>query len=195
MAGSLVDSGVRNLILIGRSGVADPQAREAVDALRARGAQVLADAVDVTSRTALADLLAKAEAELPPLRGILHGAMVLDDALLADQDGQRFTRVVAPKLLGAWNLYELTSHLDLDAFVLFSSATSMVGNPGQANYAAANAFLDHFAEALRARGQRVLALNWGRSPMSATWRATPASPARSPRAACAISRHARRSRR
>jgi acyl carrier protein len=92
---------------------------------------------------------------------VVHGAMVLDDALLTDLDEERLTRVFAPKALGALHLHELTADLPLDAFVLFSSATSMIGNVGQANYAAANAFLDHLAAARHARGLPALAVNLG----------------------------------
>jgi NADPH:quinone reductase-like Zn-dependent oxidoreductase/NADP-dependent 3-hydroxy acid dehydrogenase YdfG/aryl carrier-like protein len=161
MADALADAGVRSLVLIGRSGVRDDATRARIASLRERGVEVLADAVDVTSRPALEALFARIERELPPLRGVLHAAMLLDDALLTDMDEARLERVIAPKAVGAWHLHELTADMPLDAFVLFSSATSMVGNIGQSNYAAANAFLDHLAETRRARGQRALAVNWG----------------------------------
>ncbi|WP_280275283.1 type I polyketide synthase [Nocardia wallacei] len=161
MADRLADLGVRSLALVGRSGVSGDQAAARVAELRQRGVRVLAEAVDVGSRTEVVALLAGIERELPPLRGILHCAMVLDDARLADMDRDRIARVLAPKAFGAWHLDELTAHLPLAAFVLFSSATSMVGNRGQANYAVANTFLDHLAQARHAGGRRVLAVNWG----------------------------------
>ncbi|MFQ6396367.1 SDR family NAD(P)-dependent oxidoreductase [Nocardia sp. KC 131] len=161
MADRLATAGVRHLVLIGRSGVSTEVAAARVADLRARGVQVLAEAVDVGSRTALAALLDRIADELPPLRGVLHCAMVLDDALITDMDRDRVTNVLAPKAFGAWHLHELTAHLPLAAFVLFSSATSMVGNRGQANYAVANAFLDHLAQARHAAGQPVLTVNWG----------------------------------
>lgn len=161
MAGALADAGVRDLVLVGRSGVRDEAARARVEALRARGVRVLAEAVDVTSRGEVEELLARVERELPPLRGVLHCAMVLDDALLTDVDETRLAKVVGPKALGAWHLHDLTAHLPLDAFVLFSSATSMIGNIGQASYGAANAFLDHLAAARHAHGLRALSVNLG----------------------------------
>ncbi|MEU7768672.1 SDR family NAD(P)-dependent oxidoreductase [Nocardia sp. NPDC049190] len=161
MADRLVDAGVRHLVLVGRSGASSEVAASRVAELRLRGVQVVAEAVDIASRAAVAALLSRIEDELPPLRGVLHCAMVLDDALITDMDRDRVTNVVAPKAFGAWYLHELTARLPLEAFVLFSSATSMVGNRGQANYAVANAFLDHLAQVRLAAGQRVLTVNWG----------------------------------
>lgn len=156
MGEALADTGVRRLALVGRSGVKDP-AR--VEALRARGVEVLAEAVDVTSRAALESLLDRIGRD--ELRGVLHCAMVLDDALITELDAGRLERVFAPKAVAARHLHELTADLNLDAFVLFSSATSMVGNRGQASYAAANAYLDHLAELRRAQGLPALAVNLG----------------------------------
>jgi NAD(P)-dependent dehydrogenase (short-subunit alcohol dehydrogenase family) len=161
MAEHLVDAGLQHLVLVGRSGVSDEQTAAKVADLRSRGAHVDVEAADISSRATVAALLERIDRELPPLRGVLHCAMVLDDALLTDLDQTRLTKVLAPKAFGAWHLHELTAHLPLEAFVLFSSATSMVANRGQANYAIANAFLDHLAQARAARGQRVLTVNWG----------------------------------
>jgi aryl carrier-like protein len=87
--------------------------------------------------------------------------MALDDALITEMDEERLHRVIRPKALGAWYLHELTAELPVRAFVLFSSATSMIGNTGQANYGAANAYLDHLAEYRKAQGLPALAVNWG----------------------------------
>lgn len=161
MAESLADAGAGHLVLVGRSGVPGEAAAERVETLRARGVHVHTAAVDVTSREQVRELLDHITAEMPPLRGVLHSVMVLDDAVLTGMTPQRWSSVVEPKALGAWNLHELTEAIPLDAFVLFSSATSFVGNVGQANYAAANAYLDHLADALRRRGRPALAINWG----------------------------------
>ncbi|SCL17020.1 type I polyketide synthase [Micromonospora inyonensis] len=161
MAESLANGGARHLVLVGRRGVPDDQTAQRIDRLRAGGIEVVVDSVDVTSRDQVKALLDRIADRLPPLRGVLHSVMVLDDALLAGMTEQRLQRVLRPKILGAWHLHELTRDLPLEAFVLFSSATSFVGNVGQANYAAANAFLDHFAAALRAEGRPALAVNWG----------------------------------
>lgn len=161
MAEHLVDIGVRHLVLVGRCGVPDEHSAAAIDNLRLRGAHVEIEAADISSRATVAALLDRIERQLPPLRGVLHCAMVLDDALATDLNRERIAKVLAPKAFGAWHLHELTAHLPLEAFVLFSSATSMIGNRGQANYAMANGFLDHLAQARAARGQRVLTVNWG----------------------------------
>ncbi|MEU1523752.1 SDR family NAD(P)-dependent oxidoreductase [Nocardia rhamnosiphila] len=161
MAEALAASGVRSLVLLGRSGIGGEEQAARVEALRDRGIQVTVEAADVSARAELAAVLHRIEDRLPPLRGVLHCAMVLDDALLADLDAERVRRVLAAKAFGAQHLDELTAGLPLEAFVLFSSATSMVGNRGQGNYAVANAFLDQLAHTRRARGQVALSVNWG----------------------------------
>jgi len=98
---------------------------------------------------------------MPPVRGIVHAAGIVDDGLLAQQSWPRFEKVLAPKLRGAWNLHTQTRDLDLDFFVLFSSMVSLFGAPGQGNYAAANAFLDGLAHHRRSQGLPALSLNWG----------------------------------
>jgi myxalamid-type polyketide synthase MxaB len=92
---------------------------------------------------------------------VIHAAGVLDDGLLLQQTTERFARVLAPKVQGAWNLHTLTRHLPLDFFVVFSSATSLFGNAGQGNHAAANVFLDALAHQRRRLGLPALSLNWG----------------------------------
>ena len=89
---------------------------------------------------------------MPPLRGIVHSAGVLDDDTLLKLNWERFSKVMAPKIDGSWNLYQLTKNLRLDFFVLFSSLASVFGNAGQGNYAAANAFLDALAHHRRNLG-------------------------------------------
>ncbi|TWP53885.1 amino acid adenylation domain-containing protein [Lentzea tibetensis] len=161
LACRLADAGVRHLVLVGRSGVPGPEAGEAVERLREGGVQVLAEAVDVTSASQVDTLIARIDRELPPLRGVLHCAMVIDDDPFTELDERRFREVLGPKVCGTWNLDRATADHDLDAFVLFSSTTSLLGNAGQANYAAANAFLDQFADYRAALGRPVLTVNWG----------------------------------
>jgi acyl carrier protein len=98
---------------------------------------------------------------MPPLRGVVHAAGVLDDAVLEHQDWSRFGRVLGPKVLGGWILHELTRTLPLEFFVLFSSGASLIGSPGQGNHAAANAFLDALAHHRRGLGLPALSINWG----------------------------------
>jgi acetylornithine/succinyldiaminopimelate/putrescine aminotransferase/NADPH:quinone reductase-like Zn-dependent oxidoreductase/predicted amino acid dehydrogenase/acyl carrier protein len=160
VAGWLVEQGGRNLILVGRRG-ADETSRPKVNALEKAGARVAVAKADVADAQQLATAVAEAGRDLPPLRGVVHAAGVLDDGLLVNLDRQRFDRVLAPKVQGAWNLHTLTRDQPLDFFVLFSSVASAIGSPGQGNYAAANAFLDALAHQRRALGLPCLTINWG----------------------------------
>jgi acyl carrier protein len=132
-----------------------------IDALRGGGTNVVAEAVDVSDESALSDLLSRIRADGPPLRGILHLAGILDNAALGQQDVDRFARVFAPKVRGAWLLDRLTRCDPLDLFVVFSSIASMLGAAGQSNHAAANAVLDLLAHERRERGLHGLSINWG----------------------------------
>jgi acyl transferase domain-containing protein/acyl carrier protein len=157
----LVERGARHLVLVGRRGAHTPEAREAVAALEALGARVIVAAADVASEHDLAGVLVDIDRTGPPLRGVLHAAMVLEDALLLNLDRDLLQRVLAPKVSGAWNLHRLTAERPLDFFVLFSSLSSVFGHAGQGNYAAANAFLDALAWHRHARGLPALTVNWG----------------------------------
>ena len=116
---------------------------------------------DISKEADVRALLEQIAATMPPLCGIFHAAGVLDDGLLPHLDAARLRRVMASKADGAWLLHQLTTHHELDLFVLFSSATSVLGAPGQANYAAANAFLDGLAHYRRRQGLPALSINWG----------------------------------
>ncbi|MBI9089234.1 MAG: KR domain-containing protein [Desulfobacterium sp.] len=99
--------------------------------------------------------------EMPPLGGVVHAAGLVDDALLIRQDPERMTRVLVPKVAGAWNLHRLTRGLDLDFMVFFSSMASLLGNAGQAGYGAANGFMDGLAHFRKQEGLPCLSINWG----------------------------------
>ena len=157
----MVERGARHLVLIGRQGATTPAQREAVRSLEAGGAEVLVARADVSRRAELAAALADARARMPPLRGVIHAAGALDDALLLQQDLARFRRVAAPKIAGALHLDALTRGDPIDFFVLYASAASLLGSPGQGNYAAANAFLDALAHHRRALGLPALSVDWG----------------------------------
>ena len=157
----LVERGARHLTLVGRSGTANEGAREAVARLRARGAQVRVESLDIADREAAEKLFADLALTMPPLAGVMHAAMVLDDAIIANMDGERLLKVLRPKIAGAENLDRLTRPLSLDYFVLFSSATAVIGNPGQGAYVAANGFLEGLARQRKLAGFPALAVSWG----------------------------------
>ncbi len=161
LASWMVDQGARNLVLSGRSGVHSPQAELTVARLKRRGARVEVIKADVGREGDVAELIKFVDSNMPPLRGVFHAAMVLDDAFVLQLNDRRFLSVVEPKAYGAWNLHQQTKSRQLDHFVLFSSLASVVGNIGQANYSAANAFLDGLAHYRRALGLPGLAVNWG----------------------------------
>ncbi|MFT7691649.1 MAG: acyl transferase domain-containing protein/acyl carrier protein [Candidatus Latescibacterota bacterium] len=152
--------GVRCLALAGRT-PPDDETRARIGELEAQGATIAVLQTDVADGGQVAQLVEYIEAELPPVRGVIHAAGLLDDGVLAAQTPERFARVMEPKVQGAWNLHEHTVHWSLDFFVLFSSATALLGSPGQANYAAANAFLDALAVYRRARDLPALSISWG----------------------------------
>ncbi|WP_426410337.1 SDR family NAD(P)-dependent oxidoreductase [Bradyrhizobium ganzhouense] len=152
--------GVRHLLLTSRRGMATPGASELVAELKALGAQTVEVAsCDVSDRAALGAVLSAIAPERP-LTGVFHLAATLDDGIVPALNVERLERVLRPKLDGAWHLHELTADLDLAAFVLFSSVAAL-GSPGQANYAAANAFLDALAAERRHRGLAGQSLLWG----------------------------------
>jgi acyl transferase domain-containing protein/acyl carrier protein len=159
VAQHLVEQGARHLVLAGRSsGTAES---EAALQLKVTGASVQVVRADVARAEDVARLIELCQADVP-LRGIVHAAGVLDDGVVEEQNAERFARVMAPKVRGAWNLHTQTQGLPLDFFVCFSSMASLLGSPGQSNYAAANAFLDGLAHYRRARRLPGLSINWGR---------------------------------
>jgi NADP-dependent 3-hydroxy acid dehydrogenase YdfG len=157
----MVVQGARNLVLVSRRGE-DAAATEAIARLRERGATVVVRGGDVTRANDVERIIAEIDAStMPPLRGVIHAAGLLDDATIATLDGARFDRVAAPKIVGAWNLHAATTRHALDFFVLFSSVSAFIGSSGQASYAAANASLDALAEHRRAQGKPAISIGWG----------------------------------
>jgi acyl carrier protein/NADP-dependent 3-hydroxy acid dehydrogenase YdfG len=152
----MVNKGVRHLILVGRSKPSQA-AQETIRQLEQVGANVHVVQADVSNRDDVARII---ESKIP-LRGIIHAAGILDDGVLIEQSWERFERVMAPKIEGAWNLHLETQNYPLDFFILFSSAASLVGSAGQANYCAANAFLDALAYYRRSLGLPGTSINWG----------------------------------
>ncbi|MDT5355857.1 MAG: 4-hydroxyphenylalkanoate synthase [Mycobacterium sp.] len=153
--------GVRHVVLASRrGGRAELTAELTLDLARA-GAQVQVVACDVADRGAVAELLAQLARRFPPLRGVIHAAGVLDDAVITSLTPDRVDTVLRAKVDAAWNLHELTRDLGLSMFVLCSSIAGTVGGPGQGNYAAANAFLDGLAAHRQAAGFPGVSLAWG----------------------------------
>jgi myxalamid-type polyketide synthase MxaE and MxaD len=155
----LVSQGARHLILAGRAGSDGKE--QALGELEACGANVLAVKADVSSASDVARMFQEIALKMPPLGGVIHAAGVLDDGVVTQQSLTRLRKAMDPKVLGAWNLHHHTRDLPLDFFIEFSSVASLVGSPGQANYAAGNAFLDVLAHHRRALGLPALSVNWG----------------------------------
>ena len=156
----LHDRGARQLVLLGRSAPSDA-AGATISDLEKAGTKVTVFQADVSQTDQVARVLMDIKTSLPELRGIVHAAGLLDDRLLVHQNWNNFARVFGPKVQGAWNLHTLTHDLSLDFFVLFSSVLSLLGALGQANYVAANAFLDSLAHYRRRHGKHAISINWG----------------------------------
>ncbi|MFD8708629.1 SDR family NAD(P)-dependent oxidoreductase, partial [Kitasatospora sp. NPDC059648] len=152
--------GVRHLVLTSRRGPDTPGATQLTAELRELGATVTIAACDTTDRQAVDTLLAGIPTE-HPLTAVIHTAGILDDATLATLTPERLTTVLRPKIDAAWHLHQATEHLDLRAFVLYSSIAATIGSPGQANYAAANAYLDALATHRHTHGLPAHSLAWG----------------------------------
>jgi acyl transferase domain-containing protein len=156
----LLERGARHLVLTGRS-IPDSDTLEALRAMEAGGAHVRVAQADASDRGSMKELLEDIRSTMPPLRGVIHSAGVLDDGVLLQQSWARFAAVFAPKVTGSLLLHRLTASDQLDFFVLFSSIAAVFGSPGQGNYVAANAFMDTLAAQRFAEGQPGLSINWG----------------------------------
>jgi myxalamid-type polyketide synthase MxaB len=156
----LVEQGAGHLALLGRHGAVGSNA-EVLQGLKQQGAHISVFQADLAEAEQVAGVIAEMKRSMPPLRGIIHAAGVLDDGVLLQQNRQRFAKVMAPKIDGAWNLHRETAGEPLDFFIMFSSAAAIIGWPGQGNYAAANAFLDALAHYRLAHGLPALSINWG----------------------------------
>ena len=160
MAGALVDWGARHLALVGRR-APGAAVGGAIAALESKGAHILTIQADVAESAQVERALAEVRRRMPPLRGVIHAAGVLDDATLLQMTGEQIRAVMAPKAAGAWALHAATERDPLDLFVMFSSASALLGLAGQANYAAANAFQDALARHRRRLGRPALSIGWG----------------------------------
>lgn len=150
----LIEQGAREILLVSRRKASEIQL-EQITRWKEQGRVVTVKNIDITSRAEVEALLT----ESPTIKGVIHAAGILDDNVLLNQTVAGYQRVLAPKVQGAWILHQLTHHLDF--FILFSSAASILGTKGQANYAAANAFLDYLANYRQGLGLSALSINWG----------------------------------
>ena len=156
----LADRGAGIIVLNGRR-PPDREIEEEIEDLRGNGADIRVEIADITDELAVDAMFARIDADLPPLGGVIHSVGVLADAAIGNQNWESFQTVMWPKILGAWQLHRATVDRDLDMFVLFSSVAGVLGNPGQANHAAANAFLDQLAAHRRSLGLAGQAIAWG----------------------------------
>ncbi|MBF0521299.1 MAG: SDR family oxidoreductase, partial [Nitrospirae bacterium] len=140
---------------------ASVEAREKISRLEAQGVIVRVMSADVAVTEDVERLFRAIDTEMPQVRGVFHAAGVLDDSVIVNQDAERFRKVMEPKVTGTWNLYSIIENREIDFFVLFSSAASVLGSAGQSNYAAANAFLNSAAHYFSDCGIRTIAINWG----------------------------------
>ncbi|MEL6880505.1 MAG: SDR family NAD(P)-dependent oxidoreductase, partial [Cyanobacteria bacterium J06607_10] len=157
MAQWLAEHGAKHIVLLGR-GTPSNDAQAQIKTLQAENVHIDVVMADVTDSTAMTQAIS---AVSPPLRGIIHGAGTLDDSLLQAMSADQLEKVLAPKVTGAWILHHLTRSLQLDFFILFSSAAGLLGSPGQANHATANAFLDGLARYRQQLNLPAISLDWG----------------------------------
>ncbi|OCB56705.1 polyketide synthase [Mycobacterium malmoense] len=160
-ASYLAQLGAGHIVLTGRR-EPDADAQQAISDITERyRCRIHTLAADIGDESQVEELLERIRAELPPLAGVAHLAGVLDDALLPQQDVKRFRTTLLPKALGAWHLDRLTRKDDLDFFIVYSSISGVLGSPGQANYATANALLDGLVAERRAQGLPATSVNFG----------------------------------
>lgn len=156
----MVKSGVKNLVLTSRRAPSD-EANRQISELKKSGTNVKIRQADVGKLDQLKTIFKECQVNKRPIRGIIHAAGVIDDGVLLNLNWERFKEVLRPKINGTWNLHFITKEKELDFFVMFSSIASVLGSPGQGNYAAANAFLDSFVHFRLSQGLPAQTINWG----------------------------------
>nr|WP_226857330.1 SDR family NAD(P)-dependent oxidoreductase [Acidithiobacillus concretivorus] len=157
----LAERGAKKLVLVSRSGQPESAADLILNDLRSQGVQVHTWSCDVREVSQVQALIQRITREVGPLHGIIHAAAVIEDALAQNLGAELMDKVIQPKVAGAWNLHQASLHQPLDFFVLYSSMTTVLGNPGQAHYVAANSWMEAFAQWRRQQGLAALAILWG----------------------------------
>ena len=157
----MVKKGAGTLILVSRGGPKTPEDCAAIEAMNIDSTKVLVEQADVSNFKEIRRVIKKVRKNCPPLRGIHHAAMVINDGIIPEMTMEKYFSVFLPKAVGCWNLHQLTDTMDLDFFVNHSSISSIIGNPGQVNYNAANSFLDAFSRFLRSFCRYSITINWG----------------------------------
>jgi phthiocerol/phenolphthiocerol synthesis type-I polyketide synthase C len=157
----LAARGARRLVLVSRGGQAEGSAIAAIAEMVQQGVQVYCWSCDVGDAAQVQALMARIAAEAGPLAGIIHAAAVMDDALAQNLGAAQMRAVIRPKVAGAWHLHQYTQGMALDFFVLYSSITTLLGNPGQAHYVAANTWMEALAQMRRQQGLKATAILWG----------------------------------
>ena len=160
VASWLAEKGATEVVLVSRRDP-DESATAFIRSIEDKGCQVVVHSADMSNRADVEKLLARFGNDLKPLTGVVHAAGVLDDGLIESQTAERFEKVLQPKIAAARLLHELTATMQLDLFVLYSSAASVLGSPGQSNYALGNAFLDGLSFQRRSAGLPSVSINWG----------------------------------
>ena len=161
MAQWLAEKGARSLALLSRSGYKHTHDFRIAEELKEQGVDVYSMKLDITNAQSVSEVVKYLRTHLPPLKGIIHSAAVLEDATLMNTDTDRYMKVFRPKAFGAWNLHQATQEDSLDFFAMFSSVSSLVGIPGQTNYSSANNFLDRLAQHRQSQGLVGSSINLG----------------------------------
>lgn len=156
----MTEHGAQSIVLLSRSGPRDDVSVDTIHSLQKSGFNLVDARGDVTRKADVHRVIDGIQADMPPLMGVIHGAMVLDDEFMAELDDERFNNVLNPKVLGAWNLHEITREIPLEHFICFSSFSSLVGAAKQSNYNAGNLFLDALAHHRHSLGLPALTINW-----------------------------------
>ena len=156
----LVQQGARNIVLTSRR-ESSATAQKIINKLTKKGAKISVLLGDIAQQQDIAKIIQEIKSSLPPLKGVIHAAGIIDDCLLQQMSWSGFLKVIAPKVDGSWHLHQFTQDMALDFFVCFSSIASIIGSSGQGNYAAANAFMDALVDYRQSLGLPGLTINWG----------------------------------